>query len=81
MCICLKNRERGTEEGGREGERGREREKDTKNQSYNIPLRNFMYYHIQYINSSTMNCHGYIVLHYVQYVKTEDLIITEQLDF
>ena len=40
-----------------------------------------MYYHIQYINSSTTNCHGYIVLHYVQYVKTEDLIITDQLDF
>ena len=51
MCICLKNRERGTEEGernrggregGREGERGRGRgrEKDAKIQSYNILLRN-----------------------------------------
>ena len=58
-------RNRGGREGGREREGERVREKDAKNQSYNILLRNFMYYHIQYINSSTTNYHGYIVLHYV----------------
>ena len=73
MCKCLKT---GREEQRREG--GREREKEREKDA-NILLRNFMYYHIEYINSST--CHGYIVLHYVQYVKTEDLIITDQLDF
>ena len=84
MCICLKNRERGTEEGVREGGRERagegEREGGRKilNSSYSIAQ--FMYYHIQYIYSTT-NCHAYIVLHYVHYVKTEDLIITDQLDF
>ena len=71
MCICLKNRERGTEEGGRK----------ILNSSLCYSIAQVMYYHIQYINSSTTNCHGYIVLHYEQYVKTEDLIITDKLEF